>query len=470
MEKNNYIVAVDLGSSKVTVAAASKDPDGRLNIIDLVSRPMEGMERGEVTNIEQVTAAARDALGELEENLGIHVTEAYAGISGEDIRCGSSSYFVYVNGQDGEIRDEDVTKLHESMNTLPPPEGYCILDRVPQKYTIDSREETMKPVGRFGHRLESTFNFILGNKNSVERLTKAMNRLQVKTKKVFTTAQASAAAVLTEDEKELGAAVIDIGAGCTDICIWYNNIMRYVSVLPVGSGAINTDIRSMAIREKMIEKLKVKYGYATAASIPEDKKDQSIVIRGTAKRDDKAISYLALTQIIEARLLDIVEHVMAEIKESGYADKLGAGLILTGGGAKMSGIDNLFRDKTKYEVRIAGADAALLNDSSLDEAADIANTSAIGLLLLGAAESRIHPTASPLRKKGIKPAPEHIDQVVPEDDARDPDINEPASVKPKKEKEPKKPREPKQPKERWWTKIKKEVFDFEIIDDEDDKI
>lgn len=252
-ENKNYIVAIDLGSGSVTAAAGSKDPDGRLNIIDMVSKPMQGMSCGEVINIEQVTGAVRAAVGELEEHLGIKVTEAYAGISGHDIKCADSSYFVYVSGEDHEICEEDVAKLHESMNSLQPPEGICILDRTPQKYVIDSREETMQPVGRFGQQLEATFNFILANRGSLERLNKAFLRLGIVQRRLFTNAQASAAAVLTEDEKELGAAVIDIGAGCTDICIWQDNIMRYVGVLPVGSDAINRDIRSIAIPERFIE-------------------------------------------------------------------------------------------------------------------------------------------------------------------------------------------------------------------------
>ncbi len=494
MERNNYIVAIDLGSSSVTVAAASKDPDGRLNIIDIISRPMEGMERGEVTNIEQVTLAARGALGELEENLGIKVSEVFAGMSGENIKCGSSAYYVYISGQDGEIRDEDVAKLHESMNTLPPPEGYCILDRIPQKYVIDSREETMKPVGRFGHRLESTFNFILGNRNSVDRLGKAMSRLQVDTKKIYSNAQASAAAVLTDDERELGAAVIDIGAGCTDICIWHDNIMRYVSVLPVGSGAINNDIRSMAIRDKVIEKLKVKHGYATVKSIPADRADQSILIKGNAKRDDKSISYKALTQIIEARLTDIIEYVMEEIKESGFAEKLGAGIVLTGGGAKINGIESLFHEKTGLDTRVGGADVSLLNEESAKVAEDISLTSAIGVLLLGAQDSKLAATAYPPKKKSKdesgdygseKPYDGGYRVEKPEDEpenghtGRKPytdDDDTPTDYVPErkpKNKPEKTPKPPKEQKEPWWKRLKKDVnkvFDFEVIDDSDDDI
>ncbi len=399
MENKSYIVAIDLGSGSVTAAAGSKDPDGRLNIIDIVSKPMQGMSCGEVINIEQVTGAVRAAVGELEERLGIKVTEAYAGISGHDIKCADSSYFVYVSGEDHEICEEDVARLHESMNSLQPPEGICILDRTPQKYVIDSREETMQPVGRFGQQLEATFNFILANRGSLERLNKAFQRLGIGQRRLFTNAQASAAAVLTEDEKELGAAVVDIGAGCMDICIWQDNIMRYVGVLPVGSDAINRDIRSVAIPERFIEKLKTTHGYAVAARIPEEKKGQSIKIKGRTQRENKEISFYNLAQIIEARLLDIVENVVEEIKESGYADKLGSGIVLTGGGAYLNDIDTLFRERTKYDVRTASAYPELVNDRSLPAADDMHLSSAIGLLLLGLQESGLAATEEPLPEK-----------------------------------------------------------------------
>ena len=191
---------------------------------------------------------------------------------------------------------------------------------------------------------------------------KAFLRLGIGQRRLFTNAQASAAAVLTEDEKELGAAVIDIGAGCTDICIWQDNIMRYVGVLPVGSDAINRDIRSIAIPERFIEKLKTTHGYAVATQIPEEKRAQSIKIKGRTQRENKEISFYNLAQIIEARLLDIVENVMEEIKESGYADKLGSGLVLTGGGACLKDIDTLFRERTKYDVRISSTYPELVND------------------------------------------------------------------------------------------------------------
>jgi cell division protein FtsA len=465
MEKSNYIVGIDLGSSKVVVAAASKDTDGRLNIIDLISKPMEGVERGEITNIEQVTLAARGALGELEANLGIKVSEVIAGMSGENTKCGISTYYVYIGGQDGEICEEDVAKLHESMNTLPPPEGCQVLDRVPQKYVIDAREETMKPVGRFGHRLESTYHFVLGNRNSVDRLQKAMSRLQVGTQKIYSNAQASAAAVLTDDERELGAAVIDMGAECTDICIWHDNIMRYVSVLPIGSDAINTDIKSMVKRVKAIEKLKVKHGYASVASIPADKADQSILIKGATKRDDTTISYMALTQIIEARLTELIELIVGEINDAGYADKLGAGIVLTGNGAKITGMETLFREKSKYDTRISGADTGLLNEESAKLAEDFGLTSIIGLLLLGTQEGRIATTANPLTKKSGEESREAKrevphEEVRPEPERYEEDDDDSTDYEPEDRQKPRKI---------GWIKKLRNVFDLDIVDDSEER-
>ena len=405
MENKRYIAAIDLGSGKVTAAAGSKDPDGKLNVIDVVTRPMEGMSCGEVINIEQVTAAVRGAVAQLEEDLGIKITEAYAGISGHDIKCADSSYFVYVSGEDHEICEEDVQRLHESMTSLQPPEGICILDRIPQKYVIDSKEETKQPVGRFGQQLEATFNFVLGNRSSLERLNKAFTRLGITPRRLFTNAQASAASVLTEDEKELGAAIVDIGAGCTDICIWQDNIMRYVAMLPIGSDAINRDIRSIAIPDRFIEKLKTTHGYAVANHIPDDKKTQSIKIKGRTPRENKEISFYNLAQIIEARMMDIVENVLDEIRESGYADKLGSGIVLTGGGALLRDIDVLFRERTKYDIRIGSSCPELMNEASAAKADDPTLSSAIGLLLLGIEESALEATDSPLTKQEHPAAP-----------------------------------------------------------------
>ncbi len=309
-----------------------------------------------------------------------------------------NAYFVYVTGEDGEIREVDVAKLHESMENLQPPEGVAILDRIPQKYIIDNGEEAPHPVGRFGHQLQATFNFVLGNKNTLDRMSKALRRLNINQLATYTNAQASAEATLTEDEKELGAAVIDIGAGCSDICIWQENKLRHVGVVPIGSAAINGDIKAIAIPERSIEKLKVSFGYAIADRIPDDRRSQTIKIKGRTPRENKEVSFYNLAQIIEARVLDMIEYVMEEIKDAGYADKLGAGLVLTGGGALLNDIVTLFHEKTGMDVRMGGTEHAYVSSESYEFADDPHFTSLLGILLLGMRESRIEPTSDPLNR------------------------------------------------------------------------
>ena len=458
MENNSYIAAIDFGSSNITVAVASKDPDGRLNVIDLVSKPMQGMSYGEVTNIEQVTTAVRSVISDLETDLNIKVTKAYAGISGHDIKCADSSYFVYISGEDHEILKEDVIKLHASMANMQPPEGIVILDRTPQKYVIDSYKNTMEPVGCFGHQLEATFNFILANRSSLDRLNKAFLRLNIKPEHIYTNAQASAEAVLSDDERESGVAVVDIGSNCTDICIWQDNIMRYVAMLPIGADAINKDIRLSAIPVRYIEKLKTKYGYAMANNIPEEKKHQSIKIPGPKIQQSKEISFYNLAQIIEARMLDIIDNVVEEIRESGYADKLGSGIVLTGGGALLNDVDTLFHERTKLDVRIGSANPERLNEESMGYAEDPQMSSIIGLLLLGVSDSQLSGTTVTLRKQPDVPESQNPqDQSRSEQETETADTNtsadqnpaqtadQPATQSPAQPQKPQTPQQEKQP-------------------------
>lgn len=469
MDKNNYIVAVDLGSGSVKVAAGGITADGKLNVLDVVSKPMEGMVRGEVMNIEQVTTATREAVSELEQNLGIKVTDAFTGVSGQDIKCVENAYFVFVTGEDGEIREMDVEKLHESMNNLQPPESIAILDRIPQKYVIDNAEETLHPVGRFGHQLEATFNFVLGNRSAMDRMGKAFARLGIRQERIFTNAQATAAAVLNDDERELGVAVVDIGAGCTDICIWQDNRLRHVAVIPIGSDAINKDIRSIAVPDRFIEKLKVMHGYAVADRIPEEKRTQTIKIKGRNQRETKEVSFYNLAQIIEARLTDIIDHMLEEIKEAGYTDRLGSGIVLTGGGAQINDIDALFREKTKYDVRLGATEHSLVNKESWQAADDMSLSTVLGLLLLGLKESNLKPLREPLYKRGRPEAAEPAGRGGYEVDTEDEDTGRRAPDTREPKDGGKKWKEPKVKKKggpfRWFKKLTVDMF--EVIDDEE---
>ncbi len=398
-----HLISVDLGGSKVVVALGRLSLGGEIIVVDAVSKPMEGFTRGEVTNIEHVTSAIREAVTELESRHGVKVDNVWVGVSGRHIVCADNSGFVYVGGADGEITEYDVEKLHENMNNVQAPEGKVILSRIPQNYKVDANETIGSPVGRFGRRLETTFSFVLGGKVALERISKAFQRAGVANTHYIAGAMASAAVVASEEEKESGVIVIDLGAGSTDMCIIQNKVVRYVASIPIGSAVINNDIRSTAIPAGMIEKLKTKCGYAIASAIPADKLNSSIRINSRSPHQkNKEITYRDLTTIINARMLDIVDLVNSEIRASGYHNRLPSGIILTGGGSRLMGVDVLFKEHTGYDVRLGAAEdnisAESMEGTSVPELA-----TAIGLLSIGIAESGIAPSEYTRTEKAAQP-------------------------------------------------------------------
>ena len=361
-------------------------------MVDAVSKPMDGFTRGEVTNIEHVTTAIREAVGEMESRQGVKIDEVWVSVSGRHVVSATNSGSVYVGGADGEITLNDVRKLHENMANVQAPEGKVILSRFPLNYKVDGNETLGSPAGRFGNKLETTFSFVLAGKVALERISKAFQRAGVEKCHFVAGAMASGEIVASEEEKESGVIVIDLGAGSTDVCIIQNKIIRYVASIPIGSSAINNDIRSTGIPVSLIEKLKVRYGYATTSAIPAEKINSGVKVNTHSQHQkNKEITYRDLTTIIEARLLDIIECINSEIRNSGYHNRLPSGIILTGGGSQLNGVDILFKERTGYEVRFGAAEGDI-SAYSMEGISNPALATAIGLLSMGIAESDIERT------------------------------------------------------------------------------
>lgn len=380
MEKKDYFVAIDLGSNNVIVVVGCKGDEGKVDVVDVAVAPVEGqgVMRGEIKNIEAVAKSIKEAVEQIEERLGIKIIDAYTGISGQHIKCAKHSYFVYV-GRDGEIREEDVQKLTDSMRNVQAPEGEKILMILPQNYIVNDEEEVSNPVGMFGKKLEATFNFIIGNNASVSRLEKALMKVDLKQTQMFLNPLVSAEAVVLPDEKEMGVVVLDIGAGTTDMCIYYDKMVRHVAVIPIGSDSINKDIRSYGILERYVEDLKVQYGSALSETASADK---LIKVPGRTPREPREISFKNLASIIEARMQDILDYVMAEVKRAGCESKLGAGIVITGGGANLKDLDTLVKNYTGMDVRVASPDVSV-GVESIEIAANPALATAIGILKKG---------------------------------------------------------------------------------------
>ena len=494
MAMEQYLISVDLGGSKVAAALGLRSVEGETIVVDAVSKPMQGFTRGEVDNIEHVTNAIREAVGELEARNGVKADEVWVGLSGRHIICADNSGFVFVGSPDGEITEKDVEKLHDNMANVQAPDGKVIISRIPQHYKVDANETLGSPVGRFGHRLETTYSFVLGGKVVIERITKAFKRADIPAVEFVASGVASASVAATEEEKESGVIVIDFGAGATDICIYQNKVVRYVASIPFGSAAINKDIRTTAIPEGTIETLKTACGYATASAIPESKLNKAVRINAHSPHQKyKEITYRDLTTIIESRMLDIIDFVNAEIKASGYHNRIPAGIVLTGGGSKLAGIDTLFRERTGYEVRLGSAESDI-SAESMDGFSAPELATAIGLLNIGMSAKNTPasdyvkpiskaPVADVEREEEIAtpaipaapaapttpttpttptvPATPQVPNNTKEDTKEDTTPEQPAEKKSGKEKEEKEPK-----KRGWWKKVENFFFGGDIVDDE----
>lgn len=379
--EKEYIAAIDLGSKNVVTVVGLKDKDGNIEIAGTSVVACEGMDNGTVRNVESMSIAIKQSIEQVEQQLGVEIEAVYAGVSGRFIKSVRHSYFVFVSNRDGEVRQEDVQKINESMDNVQVGDRERILDRIPQHYVIDNKADEMiaNPVGMYGRKLESSFIFVVGENGVISRVENALSRVNLKLTSLFVNPLVSAEAVLLPEEKSEGVMFMDIGAGTTDIAIYKDGIVRHVAILPIGGNMINKDIQSYGFMAKHVEPLKVGHGSAMSklASV-----EHLVRIKGVTASDEKIISYQNLAVIIESRLQDIIELAMSELKRSGYDGQLRAGIVLTGGVALTRDIDILFRETTKMPVRIATPVVNLVKEGSQVVDTPIFST-AVGLLLAG---------------------------------------------------------------------------------------
>ncbi|MFI3332524.1 MAG: cell division protein FtsA [Rikenellaceae bacterium] len=376
----DYIVAIDLGDSNIVVAVGSPTEDGRINIEHILSRPSAGVSAGQIMNIDSAVKTIKGALDDLRDATGIDVKETYIGLSGEFIYCTSHTDHVYVPDHKNGVTQQVVDALFERMNNVMVSEDRIIMERIPQRYVINDTTEVENPVGVFGSPLSSTFNFISSDNIPLGRIDMALRRLQIIPRRIFSNAVVVGDAVLSPDEKEEGVVVVDIGGELTDIAIYHRNVVRYISTIPMGAKSINNDIRTLTIPERYIEPLKLRYGSALASEAPSE---LTITIKGRTKHDQREIAAYNLAAVIEARVRDIAELVSKEIADSSFEDKVPYGIVLTGGSAQLRYIDELFRQVTNMEVRVAEAED-VISIHSRTKITSSADSTVVGLLLHGA--------------------------------------------------------------------------------------
>ncbi len=383
--ENSYVAAVDLGTTKVIIAVARRVEKNKVEIIDVREHQSKGIVKGDLRNNEQAFNALSEVKRQIEEELDITITEVVIGISGQHIQCAKAPGSIFVQNSEkaiSEVTSEDVKRLVDQMYNSAIPAGKSIITVLPQSYTVDGEIDILEPVGMEGKKLEAEFNLIMGEITAIERIKRCFTRAEMEVLSITLQPLASSYAVLSEDEKELGVAVVDIGGGTTDLCIYHDKIVRHIAVLPVGGDEINKDIKSYGILDRHLEKLKTLYGEAVADVAPEQK---FITIQTVSGQAPKEISLKALAAIIESRMYDIIDFVSAQIEQAGFKDKLGAGIVLTGGGSLLKNIEMLFRKQLSYDVRV-GKPTQMLTEDSLAKV-DSPHYSTIAGILIDAVRS-----------------------------------------------------------------------------------
>ena len=381
MNKDNIAVGLDIGTTKIVAMIGKKNEYGKLEILGVGKSKSLGVHRGVVNNITQTIQSIQQAVADAENDSGYKINDVVVGIAGQHIRSIQHSDYISRPNAEEAIGDADIDALIGQVHKLAMLPGEEIIHVLPQEFKIDGQAEIKEPIGMYGGRLESSFHVVVGQAASIRNLGRCIKSAGLELSGLTLEPLASADAVLSQEEKEAGVALIDIGGGTTDLAIFKDGIIRHTAVVPFGGNVITEDIKEgCSIIEKQAELLKTRFGSAW----PGENKDNEIVsIPGLRGREPKEISLKNLSKIIHARVVEIVEQVYAEIKLYGHEDpkkKLIAGIVLTGGGAQLQHIKQLVEYITGMDTRIGYPNEHLAGDSD-EELSSPLYATAVGLVM-----------------------------------------------------------------------------------------
>ena len=380
-----------------------KNEYGKLEILGVGKSKSLGVARGVVNNITQTIQSIRQAVLEAENNSGYKINDVVVGIAGQHIRSIQHTDYVIRTNPEEVISGKDIQLLIDQVNKLAMLPGEEIIHVLPQEFKIDGQTEIKEPIGMYGGRLEASFHVVVGQASSIRNVGRCIQSSDIELSGLTLEPLASADAVLSQEEKEAGVALIDIGGGTTDLAIFKDGIIRHTAVVPFGGNVITDDIKEgCSIIEKQAELLKTKFGSAW----PGENKDNEIVsIPGLRGRDPKEISLKNLSKIIHARVVEIIEQVFTEIKAYGHEDprkKLIAGIVLTGGGSQLKHIKQLVEYITGMDTRIGYPNEHLAGNSN-EEISSPLYATAVGLVMNSITNST--QSAYKIELKEVSPIP-----------------------------------------------------------------
>jgi cell division protein FtsA len=345
---NKMIVGLDIGTSKVVAIVGAITPEGQLEIVGIGSHRSNGLKKGVVVNIESTVLSIQRAIEEAELMAGCQIHSVYAGIAGSHIRSLNSHGIVAI--RDREVFSQDLERVIDAAQAVAIPADQKILHILPQEFLIDDQDGVKEPLGMSGVRLEAKVHLVTCAVNAAQNIEKCIRRCGLEVEDIILEQLASSYSVLTDDEKELGVCVVDIGGGTTDIAIFKDGAIRHTGVIPIAGDQVTNDI-AMALRTPTpnAEEIKIKYACALAKLTSPD---ETIKVPSVGDRQPRDLSRQALAEVVEPRYDELFTLVQAELRRSGFEDLIAAGIVLTGGTSKMEGVIELAEEIFHMPVRL----------------------------------------------------------------------------------------------------------------------
>ena len=374
--EKSLVVGLDVGTSKIVAIVGESQPDGSVEVIGLGSHPSTGLKRGVVVDMASTEQGIQRAVEEAELMAGCEIHSVYAGISGSHIRSLNSDGTVAI--KDKEVSEGDVERVLDAARAVPVAADQKILHVLPQEYVIDNQDGIRQPIGMSGVRLEAHVHVVTAALSASQNIGKCVARCGLTVDELIMQPLAASYAVLTEDEKDLGVCLVDIGAGTTDIAVFTDGAIRHTACIPIAGDQVTNDI-AVALRTptQHAEDIKIKYACALEQIA---RNDESIQVPSVGDRTSRLLERRTLAQVVEARYRELFSLIQAELRHSGYEDRVAAGLVMTGGASRMEGAEELAEEIFHMPVRLA-------TPSYVSGLSDVVNNAihatGVGLLLYG---------------------------------------------------------------------------------------
>ncbi len=394
-QDRRIIVGLDIGTSKIVALVGEVSQDGKIEVVGIGRHPSHGLKRGVVVNIESTVQSIQRAVEEAELMAGCDVREAYTGIAGSHIRSLNSHGIVAI--RDKEVTQHDVDRVIDAAKAVAIPADQKILHILPQEFLIDNQGGIREPIGMSGVRLEAKVHMVTGAVSAAQNIVKSVKRCGLEVTDIILEQLASSHAVLTDDEKELGVCLVDIGGGTTDIAIFSNGAIKHTAVIPIAGDQVTNDI-AMALRTptKAAEEIKLKYAQAL---VERANVNQMIEVPSVSEKPGRKISAKALADVVSARYDELFRLVKEELLRSGYEDLIAAGMVITGGASSVLGAVELAEEVLQMPVRIGTPRFV----SSLPEVMDSPSyATGVGLLLYGLQQQYDSGLHSAMLNEGVK--------------------------------------------------------------------